>query len=134
VHNITRINVVPPQELHNKFLVAELHEISRVYGLVRKAQARKINKYNFHDKLKVPAEYTLGTGHCLHFYNKLAFITERYYALCKEAKDRGFKVNPIERSSLIEGINPWWFGEYQVTEDALAINRERLAERSVNFK
>ena len=51
---MTRINVVDPSELHNKHLMGELHEITRVYGLVRKAQDRKINKYNFKEKIKQP--------------------------------------------------------------------------------
>lgn len=71
---MTRINVVSPSELHNKHLLGELHEITRVFGLVRKAQDRKINKY---------------------------------YSLCNEALTRGYKVNPIKKQSLIEGINSW---------------------------
>ena len=114
--------------------MGEYHEATRVYGLVRKAQARGINKYNLHSKLKVPAEYTLGTGHVLFMYNRLAFITNRYYALVEEAKRRNFKVNPIDKDSLTAGIHPWWFGDYEVTEDALRINRERLTERSQGFK
>lgn len=130
---MTRINVVEPSELTNKHLMGELHEITRVYGLVRKAQERKINKYNFKDKIKQPPEYTLGTGHVYFFYNKLGFITERYYSLVSEAKKRNFKVNPIERQDLVSGIQEWWFGEYSVTEEAIKINRERIDERIKNM-
>lgn len=130
---MTRINLVDPEELHAKHLTAELHEITRVFGLVRKAQDRKINKYNV-DKLKIPAAYTMGTGHVKFFFNKLKFITDRYYTLCSEAKQRGYKVNPIERQSLVSGIDAWWFGDYVPTQEALNINRERINERLKEMK
>lgn len=126
---MTRINVVEPSELTNKHLMGELHEITRVYGLVRKAQDRKINKYNFKDKVKQPSEYTLGTGHVYFFYDKLGFITERYYALNDEAKRRNFKVNPIDKQSLVAGIQDWWFNGYTPTQEAVEINRQRIKER-----
>lgn len=126
---MTRINVVEPSELTNKHLMGELHEITRVYGLVRKAQDRKINKYNFKDKIKQPDAYTMGTGHVYFFYNKLGFITERYYALNQEAANRNFNVNPIDKEQLVSGIQQWWFGDYQPTQEALEINRKRINER-----
>lgn len=126
---MTRINVVEPSELTNKHLMGELHEITRVYGLVRKAQDRKINKYNFKNKIKQPSEYTLGTGHVYFFYDKLEFITQRYYALNEEAKRRNFKVNPIDKQSLVAGIQDWWFNDYQPTKKAVEINRQRIMER-----
>lgn len=36
---MTRINLIPPSELHYKHLVAEYRELPRVFGLVRRAQA-----------------------------------------------------------------------------------------------
>ncbi len=131
---MTRINVVSPSELHNKHLLGELHEITRVFGLVRKAQDRKINKYNFKEKIKQPQAYTMGIGHVLYFYNKLDFIMNRYYSLCNEALTRGYKVNPIKKQSLIEGINSWWFGDYIPTQEAIEINRHRINERLGEMK
>lgn len=126
---MTRINVIEPSELTNKHLMGELHEITRVYGLVRKAQDRKINKYNFKDRIKQPSAYTMGTGHVYFMYDKLGFITNRYYALNAEAKNRGFNVNPIDKEQLMSGIQTWWFGDYKPTQDAVEINRKRINER-----
>lgn len=126
---MTRINVVSPSELTNRHLMGEIHEITRVYGLVRKAQDRKINKYNFKDKIKQPSAYTMGTGHVYFMYDKLGFITERYYALNQEALKRNFKVNPIDRHTLTDGIQSWWFGDYVPTQEAIEINRNRIEER-----
>lgn len=126
---MTRINIVDPGELTNKHLMGELHEITRVYGLVRKAQDRKINKYNFKDKIKQPSAYTMGAGHVYFFYDKLGFITERYYTLNQEAVKRNFNVNPIKKEQLVSGIQEWWFGDYQPTQEAMEINRKRINER-----
>ncbi|MNQ25265.1 Pyrimidine dimer DNA glycosylase [compost metagenome] len=71
----------------------------------------------------------MGTGHVYFMYDKLGYITSRYYALCDEAKNRGFKVNPIEKESLTSGIDSWWFNDYTPTENAVKINRERIKER-----
>ena len=126
---MTRINVVEPRELTNKHLIGEIHEITRIYGLVRKAQDRGINKYNFRDRINQPTEYTMGAGHVYFFYDKLGFITERYYALNREAVKRNFNVNPIDKEQLVSGIQQWWFGDYTPTQEALEINRNRISER-----
>jgi len=42
---MTRINLIPPEELHYKHLVAEYREITRVPTLARKAQ-REMHKKN----------------------------------------------------------------------------------------
>jgi len=67
------------------------------------------------------------------FYDKLEFITKRYYALCDEAKRRGYKVNPIDEKDLTSGIDKWWFGEYSPTPEALKINQERIQERLISI-
>lgn len=126
---MTRINTVQPQELNNKMLMGELHEISRIYALVRKAQDRGINQHNYKHMLKQPSKYTLGTGHVKFFYSRLGYVTKRYYELNNEAKQRGYNVNPINEQDLIKGIDKWWFGEYTPTEDSIKINRQRITER-----
>lgn len=134
MNTITRINVVNPNELNGKHLIAEIHEITRIYGLVRKAQERKINKYNFKEKIKQPSQYTLGAGHVYWFYDKLEFITKRYYALCSEAISRGYKISPISEKSLTEGIEKWWFGDYIPTQEAVDINKQRIEQRLKEMK
>lgn len=126
---MTRINVVDPSELHNKHLMGEIHEILRVHGLVRKAQDRKINKYNFQQKVNPPKEYTLGAGHVKFFYDKLGYVTERYHALCDEARNRGYNVTKISREDVLQGIDDFWVGSYTPTPEAIELNRARLQER-----
>ena len=119
---MTRVNVVQPSELTGKHLVAEVHEITRIFGLARKAQ------YEIHKK-KIPNEYTSGTGHCLFFVDKLKYITERYNSLCTEMTTRGYVCNRVEQSELERGIDRSLFWDYKVTDAALALNRARISER-----
>lgn len=119
---MTRINVVHPSELSNKHLTAENHEITRIFGLARKAQ------YEIHKK-KIPNEYTLGEGHCLFFIDKLKYITERYNSLCAEMTSRGYACNRILQVDLEQGIDPSLFWNYIPTEAALALNRARIQLR-----
>jgi len=119
---MTRINVVPVQELQREHLVAEYKEIVRVFALARSAQ------YELHKK-KIPNEYTLGTGHVLYFYDKLKYITERYNSLCTEMTTRGYVCNRVEQSELELGIDRSLFWDYKVTDAALALNRARISQR-----
>lgn len=121
---MTRINVLPPTELNNKMLVAEAHEITRVFGLARKAQF-DIMRGN----RKVPLEYKLGENHVLFFYNKLKFIADRYESLVLEMQCRGYKPNPISREELLDGIDTRLYNDYVPTNAAILINTNRIKER-----
>ena len=127
---MTRINVVPVSELSDKHLGGEFHEITRVFTLARKRGAAHP---------KAPSEYTLGKGHVLFFYDKLLFITTRYSELASEiirrTEQRGktskldmIQIGQVIATAIVEV--PHLFGDYTPTPEALAINRQRLKERS----
>lgn len=126
---MTRINTIPVTSLTNQHALAEYKEITRVFGYVRKAQERGINKFNFHKKYDVPTDYTLGTGHVTFFYQRLQFCLDRYHALQVELTNRGYKLNPVSDSDLLSGIRSEWLGNYVPTENALKINAERINKR-----
>lgn len=121
---MTRINVVPVEELHRLHLIAEAKEITRVFGLARKAQFDIIK-----GKRKISNEYTLGKGHVEMFYNKLKFIADRYESLVAEMKRRGYKPNPISRQDLLQGIDNRLYGDYTPTQQSIEINKQRILER-----
>ena len=73
---MTRINLVPPSELHDKHLLAEYRELPRVFKLARPCD-------------DIPEKYCLGTGHVKFFYNKLEFLYKRQCQLCEEMKRQG---------------------------------------------
>ena len=115
---MTRINCIPVTELHYKHLVAEYRELPRVFGLARyTAQA--------------PKEYTLGKGHVLFFYDKLAWLYYRQCGLYDEMKRRGYKptYNPDSLFAQYYVRKHHLWNEWAPTPEAIAINRQRLAER-----
>ena len=127
---MTRINCVPPSELHDKFLVAEYHELPRVYNLVRKAVARGHEPKDY----AVFSEYTMGSGHVKFFYTRLKWLAERQTLLVEEMLRRKMRPQFVKFDELFAGIRRSWFGDWEPDEKALAANRARLAERLVEMK
>jgi len=118
---MTRVNVVPVEALTRQHLQGEYKEISRVFGLARKAQFDVIK-----GKKRIPLAYTLGTGHVLFFYDKLKYIHDRYFQLVSEMRNRGYKPNAISSEELLAGINVKLYNDYIPTEEAKQINLERI--------
>lgn len=128
---MTRINLVPVEELTQAHSFGEYKEILRVFGGTKKALQKYPNKWSFYKAYgdKIPTEYTMGTGHVLFFYDKLMFIAERYQQLCQWRKVRGYKYTELSIQELLDGLPDFVLQSYTPTEDALQINRERIAER-----
>ena len=120
---MTRINVVPVTELCDKHLVAEYRELPRVFALARPCN-------------DAPTKYTLGAGHVKFFYDKLGWLLARQKSLIAEMKRRGFKPTH-DASTLMDratkaGDTLW--KTYTPTEEALTLNRARIAERVSAFR
>lgn len=116
---MTRINVVPVEELCDQHLLAEHRELTRIPNGI--ASGRHTNFNN------IPPTYRLGAGHVTFFLNKLAFLLQRYNALHSECLKRGFNVTYKWPSDLPQTWGLWQ--GYEPTEEALATNRARIAER-----
>jgi len=128
---MTRINVVPPSELHDRHLVAEYHELPRVFNLVKKAIARGQTSENFRKNFP---NYTMGTGHVKFFYGRLRFLAERQIELIEEMMKRKMRPNYGAFKEIIEGIPKDWFGEWAPTSEDIASNRKRIEERLFEMK
>ncbi|MGG4604159.1 pyrimidine dimer DNA glycosylase/endonuclease V [Paenalcaligenes sp. Me131] len=119
---MTRINCVPVEELSGPHLVAEYRELPRVFALAEKSTKRT--------KLLQPETYTLGKGHVLFFYTRLGYLQKRHAALIAEMKRREY--NPsftgVERADFPLIPDHYW-SDWTPTEEALAINRQRIQER-----
>jgi hypothetical protein len=126
---MTRINLLEPRELHPKHLVSEYRELPRVFGLVRRAQARGLTP----DTAKIPPAYTMGTGHVLHFYNKLGFLMIRQVSLITEMNRRNYRTTHQDPQSLIDGILPHWVLDWTPTEAEIEVSRARLNEKLVQM-
>ena len=115
---MTRINLIPVQELINKHLIAEKHEITRVFALAKKSKSPEI-----------PNNYRMGTGHVTFFYDKLAFVVKRYEDLCNEIRKRGFVCNQISSKELLLGMPTNLINDYSPTNIDIEISRNRISER-----
>lgn len=116
---MTRINVVPVEELCDQFLFAEFRELTRIPNGIRDGKL----KTEYRD---APLHYTLGTGHVKFFVDKLGWLKQRYDQLHRELLYRNYKVTYIWPDSLPKYAKHL---QYEPTQDALAINRERLKVR-----
>lgn len=120
---MTRINCVPVEELSRQHLIAEYRELPRVFALAKAASERR--------RLVQPEQYTLGTGHVTFFYTRLGYLTKRHAQLVAEMLRRGYK--PTFTGSLKDAhpdIPDRFWNDWTPTEEALAINRERILQRS----
>ena len=120
---MTRINVVPVSELSDQHLIAEYHELPRVIK-------QNINTEN------APETYKLGEGHVRWARKHATYCMHRYIDLCWEMKRRGFKVGqPWEDLNVLYFKLPKdLFNDYNPTKADIAVNRQRLIERSKGCK
>jgi deoxyribonuclease (pyrimidine dimer) len=116
---MTRINVVPPEELCNQHLFAEYRELTRIPNGI--ASGKMQTSYR-----DAPLKYTLGSGHVKYFADKLGFLKKRYYLLQEELTKRGYRVQDIWPQDLPKYAS---FLDYEPTAEALALNRARIQER-----
>ena len=119
---MTRINVVPVEELCDKHLLAEYYELPRVFKLAKVCS-------------DAPKEYTLGKGHLKFFYDKLGYLFWRYIDIRNELLQRKFKINEDKYYSNVEIMGEKYsVCGYIPNEKALEINRARIKERIAAFK
>ena len=123
---MTRINVIPPSELSRQHLGAEYRELPRIFGLVRKA----ILRGEAPDRNAIPA-YTLGKGHVRFFYPLLGYLADRQATIVSEMLARGYSPSHVDcLRALHADIPEAWWGSWQPSYAAEAINRARIAERT----
>lgn len=115
---MTRINLVPPQELCDQHLLAEHRELTRIPNAVAKGRFNLLGQ---------SADYILGAGHVRFFFDKLAFLKKRYAMLHQECLARRFQVQDRWPEALPDCAELWL--DYVPTAAALAANRARIAAR-----
>lgn len=118
-----RINVIDPRYLADQHLVAEYRELK----MLPKSLLRSLRSKNGIDLKKIPKSYTLNKGHGYFFYDKVTFIINRFEIIKEEMNRRGFQCNYIELP--LAGIPDIYFGDYEVTKEAIQINLERIRLR-----
>lgn len=115
---MTRINLVPVDELFDQHLLAEHREIKRIPNTI------KSWRYQLDG---IPHDYVLWTWHVKFFYNKLLFLHKRYQLLYKECIKRWFSVQNYNESFM--SLPKALYNDYSPTEKSLKLNRKRLEEK-----
>jgi deoxyribonuclease (pyrimidine dimer) len=126
---MTRVNLVPPTELHDQHLFAEWRELK----MIPKSLARSLAAYGAEKVLEhIPPEYVLGKGHVSFFYDKGYYLTARYSQLCVELHRRGVnfdKTSLLDPDRVYATIGRRFQLNYTPTKDALILIRARIADR-----
>ena len=118
---MTRINTVPPRALTDQHLLGEYNEIRRPINLAIK----RYNKQKEEIHRGIPSTYQLRAGHVIFFYNKLQYIKDRFEAIKREMKLRGWSANGIIDADIPEEL----LGNWNPDQRSNNILKERLIER-----
>ena len=122
---MTRINIVPTEELSDQHLVAEYRELFMVGSALQRTLASKNRDKSLSS---IPEKFTLNTGHVKFFYNKGEYLHKRYNAIVEEMKRRGMNPDP-ERVFKREQWPDELYNDWQPDDQELAIVRQRIQER-----
>ena len=126
---MTRINLVPPEELSDQHLVAEYREIFMVGSSLQ----RSLRSPNWEKtKKSIPKQFTLNKGHVKFFYDKGKYLSERYDELIKEMKRRQMSPDSLrifkKEQWPDELFNSWKPNDYD-----LKVIRKRITTK-INLK
>lgn len=122
---LTRVNLVPVDELTDQHLFAEYRELPRILTNVRQL----IDKGKSVDDINIPNVFTFGKGHMTFFYNKLVFLKRRHEELITELFDRGVYHLSIYDSINISEIPEEWCEDYEPEVRDIRLSRERLLDK-----
>ena len=122
---MTRINLVPPEELADQHLVAEYREIFMVGSSLQ----RSLRSKNWNTTINnLPEKFTLNTGHVKFFYNKGLYLENRYNDIVYEMMCRGMKPD----GKRVWKLSQWPVelrGDWEPSSDDLMLIRERIKTR-----
>lgn len=116
---MTRINVIPPNELCDQHLLAEHRELTRIPNHIVKKEGKV--------PLSTLTSYTLGKGHVTFFRDKLLFLYQRYKSLHQECLNRGSSVTNRWPASVKNYFHLW--NNYKITEQDNTVNKTRINEK-----
>lgn len=122
---MTRINsAIDPKNLTDEHLMAEHRELKRIPNAVIRQALSSGLKPNKVEK------FTLGKGHVLFFYDKLAFLYRRYVDIHKECHLRGIRVMNFSDSFMdAKNLAPSCWHDYKPTDEEYDLLIERITQR-----
>jgi deoxyribonuclease (pyrimidine dimer) len=122
---MTRINIVPPNELTDQHLIAEYREITMVPAALKRTLLSKGGLR----KNKISTHYTLNTGHVYFFYNKGKYLHRRYDELIREMRLRGFTADPNRVFPYEIFMDNGLYEDWIPTIEDYKIIRERIRQK-----
>lgn len=124
---MTRINLISPTHLTQRHLSAEYKEITHFLWCIKR---RVDNRQGLAD---IPKKYTLNKGHCLFFYDKGKYISDRLCALKDEILSRQGTLNielfHTRRQKILDTYPDEWYNDYQPDEHAFSLVIRRIGTR-----
>ena len=126
---MTRINLIPPNQLMDQHLLAEWREIKMVPASLRRSLKTKSVKSILES---VPKEFTLGKGHVTFFFDKLEYLNKRYDTLVNELKNRGYALyHTGSFLDFCQNIPQVFFNDYNPTNQSIFIIKKRINEKLI---
>ena len=122
---MTRIHIIPVNELYDQHLIAEYREIT----MVPAALSRSLKSKNGIIQSKISKNYTLGQGHVYFFYNKGKYLDKRYTQLIEEMHSRGFNCDPDRKFPKEIFIENNLYNDWRPTFEDCRIIRDRINEK-----
>ena len=122
---MTRVNIIPVEELHDQHLIAEYRELT----MVPAALNRTLKSKKGLDKTKIPENYTLNQGHVYFFYNKGKYLDKRYSQIVKEMQNRGFSPDLKRKFPKNIFIENDLYKDWMPNPEDLKIIRERIKNK-----
>ena len=122
---LTRINIIPVQELFDQHLIAEYREITMVPAALNRTLKSKAG-YN---PKRINNNYTLNKGHVYFFYNKGAYLHKRYQELINEMIKRGFKPDNKRIFPIKIFIDNGLYNDWEPSIEDYKIIRKRIKEK-----
>lgn len=119
---MSRINLVPPSELHHLHLLAEYRELPRVASYL-------IKSLDTGKPISIPSEFTLGTGHVKFFYDKLTFLESRYDQIVQECLGRGIRIQHLTLGDNWQIIPFRFWNNWTPSPKDIELSRERIQLR-----
>ena len=127
---MTRINAgIEPLELIDQHLIAELHELPRIFTLVQ----NRIDKDSL-GSVDIPPSFRLGSGHVTFFYNKLLYLKKRHDALRAEYTRRFEKEWPFVATRAVIPTLSYTWNDWTARAEDRELLLERINERISNMK
>lgn len=128
---MTRINLVPVQELSDQHLFSEFREIKMIAPAL--ARSLKAVRYSQEKVLaRIPSEFTLNSGHVMFFYDKGTYLRRRYAMLREELHRRKMRFNrkaKLDYERVFTQLGSQFMHDYVPTERALQTIRDRIRHK-----